>query len=194
MGALQLARSRGGGVRGRLPARLRDRRRAPRRRGRELTAPAGSAIRYTGEVTNRTTALAALAAVLVLSGCGAAGDPGGDPDGAADRDGPRVAAASDLTGVRWLPADGTAQGRAFAEFAPDGTWTGSDGCNGQSGEWTLGGDGALRATAGPSTLIGCENVPVARWVSGAVRVETDGDALLLHPAAGEPVRLVPAPR
>lgn len=146
-------------------------------------------------MTNRTTALAALAAAaLVLSGCGAAGDPGGDPDGATGRDGPRAAAASDLTGVRWLPADGAAQGRAFAEFAPDGTWTGSDGCNGQSGEWTLGGDGTLRATAGPSTLIGCENVPVARWVSGAVRVETDGDALLLHPAAGEPVRLVPAPR
>ncbi|WP_224389603.1 META domain-containing protein [Pseudonocardia sp. ICBG1293] len=142
-------------------------------------------------MTNRTTAaLTALAAALVLSGCGAAG--GGA--GAAGSGGPHTATAADLTGARWLPADGAAQGRAFAEFAADGAWTGSDGCNGQGGEWTLGDDGVLRATANPSTLIACENVPVARWVSDAVHVETEGDALLLHPATGDPVRLVRAPR
>ncbi|GAA1103582.1 META domain-containing protein [Pseudonocardia alni] len=140
-------------------------------------------------MTIRTVALTALAALL-LAGCGT----GGTTAAGAGTTGPYAATAADLTGVRWLPADGTAQGRAFAEFAPDGTWTGSDGCNGQSGEWTLGDGGALRATAGLSTMIGCENVPVARWVSEAVHVETEGDALLLHPATGEPVRLVRAPR
>ncbi len=140
-------------------------------------------------MTIRTVALTALAALL-LAGCGT----GGTTAAGAGTTGPHAATAADLTGVRWLPADGTARGRAFAEFAPDGTWTGSDGCNGQSGEWTLGDGGALRATAGLSTMIGCENVPVARWVSEAVHVETEGDALLLHPATGEPVRLVRAPR
>jgi heat shock protein HslJ len=140
-------------------------------------------------VTIRTVALTALTALLLV-GCGT----GGASVGGAQTAGPRAATAADLTGVRWLPADGTAQGRAFAEFAPDGTWTGSDGCNGQSGDWSLGDGGTLRASAGLSTMIGCENVPVARWVSDAVHVETDGDALLLHPASGEPVRLVRAPR
>ena len=135
------------------------------------------------------TVFTALAAFLP-AGCGT----GGATAGGADTGGPHAAVAADLTGVRWLPADGTAQGRAFAEFAPDGTWTGSDGCNGQSGEWTLGDGGALRATAGLSTMIGCENVPVARWVSEAVHVEVDGDALVLHPATGDPVRLLRAPR
>ncbi|MER5673897.1 META domain-containing protein [Pseudonocardia alni] len=127
----------------------------------------------------------ALLAALVLAGCGAQAGAGG-----AGAPGPRAAVAADLTGVRWLPADGAAQGRAFAEFAPDGTWTGSDGCNGQGGDWTLDGDGGLRATAGPSTEIACENVPVARWVSEAVHAETDGPDLLLHGTAGAPVRLV----
>lgn len=136
-------------------------------------------------MTIRTVALAALAALL-LAGCGT----GGAPTAGAGTSGPHAAMAADLTGVRWLPADGTAQGRAFAEFAPDGTWTGSDGCNGQSGEWTLGDGGALRATAGLSTMIGCENVPVARWISEAVHVEVDGPDLLLHGATGAPVRLV----
>ncbi|GAA1857763.1 hypothetical protein GCM10009772_37520 [Pseudonocardia alni subsp. carboxydivorans] len=136
-------------------------------------------------MTIRTVALAALAALL-LAGCGT----GGAPTAGAGTSGPHAATAADLTGVRWLPADGTAQGRAFAEFAPDGTWTGSDGCNGQSGEWTLGDGGALRATAGLSTMIGCENAPVARWISEAVHVEVDGPDLLLHGTAGAPVRLV----
>ncbi|MEQ3540525.1 META domain-containing protein [Pseudonocardia tropica] len=127
----------------------------------------------------------ALLAALVLAGCGGPSGSAG-----ADAAGPRAAVAADLTGVRWLPADGAAQGRAFAEFAPDGTWTGSDGCNGQGGDWALDGDGALRATANPSTLIACENVPVARWVAEAVHAEADGPDLLLHGTAGAPVRLV----
>ncbi|MEJ8278582.1 hypothetical protein [Pseudonocardia spirodelae] len=120
----------------------------------------------------RARILLLAAVALLCAGCG------GDPQSAAT--GPRAAAAADLTGVRWLPADGAAGGRAYAEFAPDGTWTGSDGCNGQGGTWSLDADGTFTATANPSTLIGCENVPVAQWVSSAVRVAVDGGDLLLQ--------------
>lgn len=137
-------------------------------------------------VLNRILLGVALIAVLALLGCantpaGATGP--GDP-------GPHPASAGDLTGGPWYPADGTAQGRAFAEFAADGSWTGSDGCNGQSGTWAIDDDGAFTGTAGMSTLIGCENVPFAYWIDDAVRAGIDGGDLLLHDGAGETVRLV----
>lgn len=123
-------------------------------------------------------ALAVLAVLAVLTVLGCAAGPTGP--GAAD---PRPAAAADLLG-RWYPADGTAQGRAFAEFAADGGWRGSDGCNGQRGTWQLGPDGALTGTAGPSTLIACENVPIARWIATAAGVRIDGEALVFTDAGG----------
>jgi len=136
---------------------------------------------------SRTLLGVALAAVLALPGC--ANTPADDAAGPGEG-GPRPATAADLTGGPWYPADGTAQGRAFAEFAADGSWNGSDGCNGQSGTWELADDGAFTGTAGMSTLIGCENVPFGYWIDDAVRAETDDGDLVLHPAAGEPVRLV----
>ena len=51
-------------------------------------------------------------------------------------------------------------------------------------------DGAFTGTSGMSTMIGCENVPVAFWIADAVRAETDGGDLVLHDASGEAVRLV----
>ncbi|MEU6699553.1 hypothetical protein [Pseudonocardia sp. NPDC046786] len=135
---------------------------------------------------NRTLLGSALVAALALAGCADPPAGAGGPAG----DGPRPAVAGDLTGGHWYPADGTAQGRAFAEFAADGSWTGSDGCNGQSGTWALDDNGSFTGTAGTSTLIGCENVPVAFWIDEAVRAGTDDGDLLLHDAAGETVRLV----
>jgi heat shock protein HslJ len=120
----------------------------------------------------------ALLVVLVLAGCA---DAAAGPSGAAP--GPRPAVAGDLLG-RWYPADGTAQGRAFAEFADGGAWTGSDGCNGQSGTWAVGPGGAVTGTAGMSTMIACENVPVARWIAEADRAEIDGTDLVLHGGYG----------
>ena len=136
---------------------------------------------------NRTMLQLAVLAVLALLGCAdASAAPG--PGSAASA--ARPATAEDLVG-RWYPADGTAQGRAFAEFTADGRWTGSDGCNGQRGTWDLGPDGAFTGTAGPSTFIACENVPVARWVSDAGRAEIRGDDLVLYDAGGtERARLV----
>lgn len=43
----------------------------------------------------------------------------------------------------------------YLQFDTDGTWSGSDGCNAQSGRWLLSDDGEILATAGPQTLMAC---------------------------------------
>ncbi|MEU3456126.1 hypothetical protein ABZ671_21405 [Micromonospora sp. NPDC006766] len=88
---------------------------------------------------------------------------------------------------RWVPADGRRDGSQapHVELRDDGEWRGSDGCNGQSGRWVAGPDGALLATAGPSTLIGCDNVPVGSWLSAACRAGLDGQVLVLFDAQGK---------
>jgi heat shock protein HslJ len=124
--------------------------------------------------------LAALLALL-LTGAGIA---------QAASDGTRPAAGAGLVG-RWLPADGRADGRAFVELEPDGHWTGSDGCNRTKGTWQGGPDGRFAATSGPSTMIGCENVPIATWLADAARADVDGETLVLRDATGaETGRLV----
>jgi hypothetical protein len=106
-------------------------------------------------------------------------------------DGTRPATDADLVGS-WLPADGRAGGRAFVELGADGEWTGSDGCNNTKGTWRSGRDGEFTATSGPSTMIGCENVPIATWLADATHAELDGDTLVLRDATGaETGRLVP---
>jgi hypothetical protein len=98
----------------------------------------------------------------------------------------RPAVRSDLIG-RWVPADGGRWNaeQPFAEFATDGEWRGSDGCNGGSGRWTSGRAGALLATAGISTLIGCHGVPVPSWLGQTHRAGFDGDVLVLLDQTGK---------
>jgi heat shock protein HslJ len=88
---------------------------------------------------------------------------------------------------RWVPEDGRGSGPepAHLEFRADGGWAGSDGCNGLGGRWVAGVDGALLATNGPSTLIGCDNSPVGQWLADARRVGLDGEKLVLVNAAGK---------
>lgn len=101
-----------------------------------------------------------------------------------------VPGGPDLAGT-WLPADGQAGGRAYVSLAADGTWTGSDGCNGTKGTWHGGPGAEFAATSGPSTRIGCENVPIAYWLADATHAERDGDTLVLRDATGtETGRLV----
>lgn len=105
--------------------------------------------------------------------------------------GVRPATATDLL-RRWRPV-GVQNAEAHLLFAADGGFTGSDGCNGQSGRWTLGAAGRLLATSGPQTLIGCEGAPVGSWVDQAGRAGVvDGD-LVLHGRDGALLgRLSPA--
>ena len=105
--------------------------------------------------------------------------------------GVRPAAAEDLL-RRWRPV-GVQNVEAHLLFAADGDYTGSDGCNGQGGRWTLGTAGRLLGTSGPQTAIGCEGAPVGGWVDQAGRAGiVDGD-LVLHARDGALLgRLSPA--
>ncbi|WP_193509930.1 META domain-containing protein [Cryobacterium sp. BB736] len=85
---------------------------------------------------------------------------------------------------RWLPIGAGEGTDAFIEFAADGSYTGSDGCNGSQGRWAVGADGEWLATAGPSTLIACDGAPTAFWASGARHAGFDGEALVFVDASG----------
>lgn len=106
------------------------------------------------------------------------------------------AGAPSLIG-RWVPADGAGAASpkpAGVTFAPDGHYTGSDGCNATAGRWAAGDGGLLLATSGPMTLMGCADmVAVPSWVGGAGRAGFDGPTLVLVDASGAELgRLRPA--
>nr|WP_202891862.1 META domain-containing protein [Kribbella shirazensis] len=69
-------------------------------------------------------------------------------------------------------------------FRPDGTWGGSDGCNGLQGTYSIGPRGAFTATPGAQTLIGCENVPHTGVLRAAKRIAMTGDTLQFFGADG----------
>lgn len=107
--------------------------------------------------------------------------PGPLPDGLVP------ASSADLEG-RWAPRGMT---EPHAIFSADGTWTGSDGCNGGSGRWAVGSGGRLITTSGPMTLIGCDGAAVPGWVGMARLVGfEDGDLVLLDGDGVELGRLV----
>ncbi|MDG4830511.1 META domain-containing protein [Solwaraspora sp. WMMD1047] len=96
---------------------------------------------------------------------------------------------------RWVPATGPtgAPDPAFVELTADGSWRGSDGCNALGGRWVAASGGPLLATSGASTLVGCDNVPIAQWLSEASQAGLDGDVLVLVDAKGTELgRLRPA--
>jgi heat shock protein HslJ len=68
---------------------------------------------------------------------------------------------------------------ATITFNGAGGWMGSDGCNRLSGTYRFHGDGELEATAGPTTMIGCANVPNGQVLTSATRVRLDGAELTL---------------
>ena len=87
------------------------------------------------------------------------------------------ATAADIRG-RWVPVGDNPPPDAYVAFTPDGDYTGSDGCNGVSGRYVVGGDGALLATSGASTQIGCHNSPISGWPAQAGRVALKGIRLV----------------
>lgn len=87
---------------------------------------------------------------------------------------------SQLVGTWTIDASFDSPEQPFIDFADDGTWSSSDGCNRVQGTWELGTEGALTTTAGPSTLIACEGAQLPLAVALADYVEFDGDILLIH--------------
>lgn len=92
------------------------------------------------------------------------------------------AAADDLVG-RWVPTT-EYESDPFLELADDGTWTGSDGCNGQNGRWALTADGGVLATAGPQTMIACDGESLGSMLAESSWAAVDGDTLTLYGADG----------
>ncbi len=71
----------------------------------------------------------------------------------------------------------------FIDFADDGTWTASDGCNRVQGTWELGDEGALTTTAGPSTLMACDGAQLPLAMAQADYVVLSGDWLSIYSSA-----------
>ena len=80
----------------------------------------------------------------------------------------------DVVGT-WRPQKDTG---AFITFAKDGTYTGSDGCNGASGTWSTA-SGKLVVTTGMHTEIGCDNQPVDEWIAKADSVTIAADTITI---------------
>jgi hypothetical protein len=94
----------------------------------------------------------------------------------------------------WAP-EGARNDRARLMFNADGSFTGSDGCNGVGGRWSMVDDGGAMVTTPPrpSTLIGCNNSGVPATVYGARFAGFDGEVLVLTDIFGEELsRFVPA--
>ncbi|GAA2223225.1 META domain-containing protein [Herbiconiux moechotypicola] len=82
----------------------------------------------------------------------------------------------------------------FVRFSDDGTWIGSDGCNGAQGEWEMRSTGDFEATAGVSTLIACDGAAIPLAVTEAASVFViDGDLELRDADGGTILALVDAP-
>ena len=97
------------------------------------------------------------------------------------------ASADTLLG-RWIPVAYAVSTDPHVVFEDDGTWTGSDGCNGGSGRWAVSESGEFLATSGPSTLIYCEGAPVPSWVAQATSAGMNADGwLLLFDASGNEI-------
>jgi len=95
-------------------------------------------------------------------------------------------ATRDSLAGRWVAADGVKRpNEASLDLKTDGTWSGSDGCNGSRGRWVAGAGGTLLATSGPTTLIACGNFSGPSWLSEARRAAIDGDHLILFDSAGK---------
>ena len=96
----------------------------------------------------------------------------------------------------WIPVDwyDGIRRAPFVRFHRDRRLSGSDGCNSQSGRYTLAPDGLLVSVHGFQTLIGCEGDPVGSWVDSATRVALDGATLVLLDKRGDEVARLRAVR
>lgn len=95
------------------------------------------------------------------------------------------ASREQLSGT-WVPSGAAKKTHPHVTFAGD-AWTGSDGCNGASGRWTIDAKGAFLATSGAMTQIGCDGAPVPSWIALARTAALDGNTLTLFDLAGSKI-------
>jgi heat shock protein HslJ len=104
----------------------------------------------------------------------------GAPSASADATTPEQLVGTWVTGVR----TGTPT-QPFLTIVDDGTWRGSDGCNGVQGTWELPADGRLDVTAGPSTLIYCDGKPLPALFTDAASASVRSGKLTLTDSVGK---------
>jgi heat shock protein HslJ len=137
--------------------------------------------------------MTAAATIAVLSGCsrsdeGSAAEPDDDAGQSHESDDPPQddptgqLDPADYQNVRWKPllkyTDGE-RTKASLTFLDDGTWTGSDGCNGQTGDYTITAHGHLTADANPKTLIACPGANINSALESSDHISIDGGRLTL---------------
>lgn len=88
--------------------------------------------------------------------------------------------ASAILGTWTVDATFASPEQPFVDFAEDGTWSASDGCNRVLGTWELETDGTMTTTAGPSTLIACDGAQLPLAVALVDYVQLDGETLVIH--------------
>jgi heat shock protein HslJ len=90
---------------------------------------------------------------------------------------------------RWVPAKaspGHAPHQPYLSFYADGDWSGSDGCNGLGGRWSLGSSGTILVATGPQTTMTCTGITFAgEWLVQASRVAFQGRTLVLVNTASD---------
>lgn len=107
-------------------------------------------------------ALLAPLVVAVLLVVGRHTGPANVPVGTPTMTAPTSVAAESMAGT-WVlddlaDADPSYTGHPAVTLNVDGSWTGSDGCNAISGDWSVMDEGLFAATGAPSTRIGCRSV------------------------------------
>ncbi|GAA3037606.1 META domain-containing protein [Actinokineospora globicatena] len=144
----------------------------------------------------RTTRLAVAAGVAVLGLAGGAVyvAENGPPDmtatavGAAQRPGAAIGVVGSWEPVSVTGFSGsllTPRSQApWITLTGDGRWSASDGCNTTSGRYKAGGDQFAATTEGPSTLIGCANVPNAHVLTHAATYAVRGEELIFYGTDG----------
>ena len=74
-----------------------------------------------------------------------------------------------------------ARGEVSLEFAEDGSYSGSDGCNRVMGSWEADGD-VFAIAPMASTMMACQDVEV--WLVDPASVKNNGDTLVVLDASG----------
>lgn len=127
------------------------------------------------------SALGGVFLLAVLTSCAANAGEEGDADGQEQiTEAPMDNLEEQILG-NWM-SDET--GNPQMEFADDGTLTGTDGCNGFRGDYTVEGEVAT-VKLGASTLKACQGVD--DWLRGADTVTVEGDTMHVMDKNGEDI-------
>jgi hypothetical protein len=96
----------------------------------------------------------------------------------------RPANADTIIGRRGTLRPQAGNRASYVQFNPNGSWVGSDGCNGAAGRYAIDDSGRLIITSGPSTAVACDGTPAMYWVERTRRIGVDGHDLVLLDAHG----------